>query len=79
MLIFQNLAGNNSAWRNDNLFILFTLICFHQDLYCVRSDLGNLLKALGRLEEAKVMLSLWNCYVVVLLTMIQLRYLPFQT
>lgn len=25
-----------------------------QDLYCVRSDLGNLLKALGRLEEAKV-------------------------
>ena len=28
-------------------------ICF-QDLYCVRSDLGNLLKALGRLDEAKV-------------------------
>lgn len=27
---------------------------FPQDLYCVRSDLGNLLKALGRLEEAKV-------------------------
>lgn len=26
----------------------------HQDLYCVRSDLGNLLKALGRLDEAKV-------------------------
>lgn len=25
-----------------------------QDLYCVRSDLGNLLKALGRIEEAKV-------------------------
>lgn len=25
-----------------------------QDLFCVRSDLGNLLKALGRLEEAKV-------------------------
>ena len=25
-----------------------------QDLYGVRSDLGNLLKALGRLEEAKV-------------------------
>ena len=24
-----------------------------QDLYCVRSDLGNLLKALGRLGEAK--------------------------
>lgn len=28
-----------------------------QELYCVRSDLGNLLKALGRLEEAKVGLS----------------------
>lgn len=25
-----------------------------QELYCVRSDLGNLLKALGRLDEAKV-------------------------
>lgn len=30
------------------------LINVFQDLYCVRSDLGNLLKALGRLEEAKV-------------------------
>lgn len=32
------------------------IICYFcsQDLYCVRSDLGNLLKALGRLEEAKV-------------------------
>lgn len=29
-----------------------------QDLYCVRSDLGNLLKALGRLEEAKVRLNM---------------------
>ena len=27
---------------------------FFQDLYCVRSDLGNLLKALSRLDEAKV-------------------------
>lgn len=27
---------------------------FFQDLYCVRSDLGNLLKALARLDEAKV-------------------------
>ena len=27
-----------------------------QDLYCVRSDLGNLLKAMGRLDEAKVCL-----------------------
>ena len=31
-----------------------------QDLYCVRSDLGNLLKALGRLDEAKVtIVYLW--------------------
>lgn len=29
-------------------------LCLLQDLYCVRSDLGNLLKALGRLDEAKV-------------------------
>ncbi|KAK8752789.1 hypothetical protein OTU49_007629, partial [Cherax quadricarinatus] len=27
---------------------------YNPDLYCVRSDLGNLLKALGRLDEAKV-------------------------
>ena len=27
---------------------------YNPDLYCVRSDLGNLLKAMGRLEEAKV-------------------------
>jgi len=26
---------------------------YNPDLYCVRSDLGNLLKALGRLDEAK--------------------------
>lgn len=32
----------------------FIFIIFSQDLYCVRSDLGNLLKALGRLDEAKV-------------------------
>lgn len=32
------------------------ILCIHmlQDLYCVRSDLGNLLKALARLDEAKV-------------------------
>lgn len=29
-------------------------MCLFQELYCVRSDLGNLLKALGRLDEAKV-------------------------
>lgn len=34
-----------------HLFIDFYSL---QDLYCVRSDLGNLLKALGRLDEAKV-------------------------
>lgn len=30
------------------------VLMLFQDLYCVRSDLGNLLKALGRLDEAKV-------------------------
>lgn len=30
-----------------------------QDLYCVRSDLGNLLKALGRLDEAKVWIEIF--------------------
>lgn len=30
------------------------IFCLFQDLYCVRSDLGNLLKALARLDEAKV-------------------------
>lgn len=33
-----------------NCFVYFP----QQDLYCVRSDLGNLLKALNRLDEAKV-------------------------
>lgn len=39
------------------IYLFFLLVFFFfcsQDLYCVRSDLGNLLKALGRLEEAKV-------------------------
>ena len=31
-----------------------------QDLYGVRSDLGNLYKALGRLEEAKVCMHMWT-------------------
>ncbi|KAF6777466.1 hypothetical protein AHF37_03090 [Paragonimus kellicotti] len=31
-----------------------TALQYNPDLYCVRSDLGNLLKALGRLNEAKV-------------------------
>lgn len=30
-----------------------TALQYNPDLYCVRSDLGNLLKALGRLDEAK--------------------------
>ena len=33
-------------------------VFFFQDLYGVRSDLGNLFKALGRLEDAKVSLEL---------------------
>lgn len=43
--------------RNTN----FIFIRVFQDLYCVRSDLGNLLKALGRLDEAKV-ISLFEYY-----------------
>lgn len=31
-----------------------TALQYNPELYCVRSDLGNLLKALGRLDEAKV-------------------------
>jgi tetratricopeptide (TPR) repeat protein len=31
-----------------------TALQYNPDLYCVRSDLGNLLKALARLDEAKV-------------------------
>lgn len=43
----------------NRLFIEIVIYFFlsPQDLYCVRSDLGNLLKALGRLEEAKVCYS----------------------
>ena len=43
---------NNTCLYFENYGIPFY---FFQDLYCVRSDLGNLLKALGRLDEAKVM------------------------
>lgn len=39
--------------RINSNFLCFSFDRF-QDLYCVRSDLGNLLKALGRLDEAKV-------------------------
>jgi protein O-GlcNAc transferase len=44
-----NFQTNKLRRSNDNF-----AICLFQDLYCVRSDLGNLLKALGRLDEAKV-------------------------
>ena len=50
--------------KKSTCLIQFSYFCnyakifiFFQELYCVRSDLGNLLKALGRLEEAKV------CYI----------------
>lgn len=39
------------------IYQFIIIIIFFQDLYCVRSDLGNLLKALGRLEEAKVLFA----------------------
>merc|ERR1712142_966609 len=38
----------------------FSALQINPDLYCVRSDLGNLLKALGRLEEAKVKCACHN-------------------
>ncbi|XP_070140122.1 UDP-N-acetylglucosamine--peptide N-acetylglucosaminyltransferase 110 kDa subunit isoform X3 [Drosophila kikkawai] len=38
-----------------------TALQYNPDLYCVRSDLGNLLKALGRLEEAKSRGRLLTC------------------
>lgn len=38
----------------NELNYVFFFFLNQQDLYCVRSDLGNLLKALGRLDEAKV-------------------------
>lgn len=40
------------------LAVVYFFCLLLQDLYCVRSDLGNLLKALGRLEEAKVCLNM---------------------
>ena len=43
----------------DNQFIRIVSVLF-QELYCVRSDLGNLLKALGRLDEAKVKIFFLN-------------------
>lgn len=46
---------SSSIGKKKNLLLLL------QDLYCVRSDLGNLLKALGRLEEAKVCFDMSAC------------------
>jgi hypothetical protein len=46
----------------DGLFIVDCFV-FSQDLYCVRSDLGNLLKALGRLDESKVSLEVHLAHV----------------
>jgi len=40
--------------RCKNYAGIIYIFCLFQDLYCVRSDLGNLLKALARLDEAKV-------------------------
>jgi hypothetical protein len=47
----QELVTNVSIFWLVSFYLYF---CSLQDLYCVRSDLGNLLKALGRLDEAKV-------------------------
>ena len=48
------LAIVSCTFSFSNFCLNRTQPCFFQDLYCVRSDLGNLLKALGRLDEAKV-------------------------
>lgn len=68
MSILENCSSHLHKYLKFKLFqliLLFLLLCrifitlltdnfCLQDLYCVRSDLGNLLKALGRLDEAKV-------------------------
>lgn len=48
-------VSETGSWRD---FLYWIFRSFLQDLYCVRSDLGNLLKALGRLDEAKVRTTL---------------------
>lgn len=54
--IFKKIFLNNLSYllRNCEIQNIFIYFCMLQDLYCVRSDLGNLLKALARLDEAKV-------------------------
>ena len=55
-LEFKQSQGN-SAFQSILLSrIPNRLIIFLQNLYCVRSDLGNLYKAMSKLEEAK------SCY-----------------
>jgi len=55
---------------------------YNPDLYCVRSDLGNLLKALGRLDEAKVNTRKFSyfsfsTYVLLLLIVLARLYITF--
>ena len=45
-------------------------LSINPNLYCVRSDLGNLLKALNRLEEAKA------CYLKAIETQVSLHGVP---
>jgi len=49
---------------------------YNPDLYCVRSDLGNLLKALGRLDEAKV--GCWFTFEVLALNISTLLFQVIQ-
>ena len=51
------LPSNCFEIQKSIVLIPFFCLSFLQDLYCVRSDLGNLLKALGRLDEAKVLFN----------------------
>ena len=45
-------------------------LSINPNLYCVRSDLGNLLKALNRLEEAKA------CYLKAIETQVSFHGVP---
>ena len=53
-------------------YVLNFIFLFLKDLYGVRNDLGNLLKALGYLEEAKVIINIkkiycfWRHFVIIL-------------
>ena len=58
MLTLKSSKGYNLCHFlvSNNMSVIYVVMFSlgFQDLYCVRSDLGNLLKALGRLDEAKV-------------------------